>query len=186
MANATYGQIIYGDTVGILSKTPVRVMGINYYPNAVANAVALKFWDEANPTTSSELNITATASTGTVTDDDASHNYLTSTAFAAGSVVKVIGSSGDASNKTYHLVGTAGNNDRIIITPTATWADEANIMYHIIDYPARSFYNRLTSTATNTHESNYVYFGKYGVVLPNLILSALSASSYVQIFIASV
>jgi len=185
MANALYGQILYADTVGILSKTPVHIMGVNFVPDDVSDTFDLNWWDEANATASSELNITATASSGTVTDDDSDHDYLTSSAFADGSVVKVIQTAGAAGNRTYHLVGTAGNDDRIIITPTSTWADESNIMYHIINYPARPFLNGLQPTATDTHYSMYWYFGPQGVYLPNLVLESISTSAYLQIYLAS-
>ena len=185
MSNALYGQILHVDTVGIVSKTALKIMGVNFVPNAVSDAFDLNWWDEANATASSELNITATASGGTVTDDDGSHNYLTSSAFADGSVVKVIQTAGAAGNRTYHLVGTAGDDDKIIITPTSTWADESNIMYHIINYPARPFLNGLQPTATNTHYSMYWYFGPQGVYLPNLVLESISTSAYLQIYLAS-
>jgi hypothetical protein len=179
MANATYNGIIYADTVGILSKIPICVRAIQFYPNAVSDVLDLNFWDEGNPITATHLVMTATASTGTVTDDDATRNVLTS-AFADGAVVKVLSGSGSAANKTYHLIGTAGNNDRFIVTPTASWGDEANKFYEIVAYPQRPFFNALQPGAATTHHSLFHYFG--GVELPNLVLETISTSAYALIY----
>ncbi len=179
MANSVYQGVHYVDTVGIISKIPLRIRAIQFYPNAVSDAIDLNFWDEANAISATNIVMTATAASGTVTDDDATRNVLTS-AFADGAVVKVLGGSGAVANHTYHLIGTAGDNDRIIITPTATWADETSKFYEIIAYPARAFFNALQPTVTSTHESKFHYFG--GVCVPNLICETLSTSAYALIY----
>jgi hypothetical protein len=178
MANSVYQGVHYVDTVGIISKVPLWIQAILYYPNAVSNALDLNFWDETTAALDSYM--TATASSGTVTDADTGHNVLTSTACPDGSVVQVLSGDGDAGNKTYHLIGTAGNDDRIIITPTSTWADEAAKTYRFKVFPARAFFNCLQPTATNTHESKFQFFG--GAYVPNLICEGITASSYAIIY----
>jgi hypothetical protein len=185
MANALYGNILHADTVGILSKTALKILGVNFYPAAVSDAFDLNWWDEANAIADTTVDTVATAVSGTVTDDNGALNLLTS-AFADGAVVKVNKSSGLAANRTYHLIGTVGNNDRFIVTPTASWTDEANVRYSMVAYPSRPFLNGLQPTVTNTHESKYWYFGSRGVWVPNLVLEAISTSAYLQIFLASI
>lgn len=178
MSNSTYGGVIFCDTVGILSKIPLWIRAIQFYPNAVSDVLDLNFWDEGNAYTT--MFMTATASTGTVTDADAASNLLTAGNFPDGAVVKVWEGSGAAANHTYHLIGTAGNNDRIIITPTSTWADEATKTYKITSYPQRPFFNALQPGAATTHQSKFHYFG--GVYVPNLICETLSTSAYALIY----
>lgn len=169
MSNATYGQVIYADTVGIISKTPVRIKAIEVDPSAVDGLVLFNFWDEADANTGSHLTITATASSGTVTDNDTANDKLTAAAFPAGDVVKVISTSGSATYKTYHLIGTAGNDDRIIITPTSTWGNETSKVYEIISYPARRAFGVATRHLDLCNE--FRFFGDEGIWLPNLILA---------------
>jgi hypothetical protein len=156
-----------------------------FYPNTQADAILFNWWDEANPLSGGELSLVATASSGTVTDDDGSHNWLTSSAFPDGSVVKVIkGSDAIPANCTYHLVGTAGNNDRIIITPTSTWADEANIPYHIISYPARTAIHLIQPKDTNEYSMWVPFPGPKGFEFHNLVLETISSTCSAQLYLA--
>jgi hypothetical protein len=182
MTNAFYGQTYYATTVGIISKASVVVKAISQYPAAVQDAFSLAWWDEANPLTSG-LTFNATASSGTVTDTDTGHDAMTSTVFPAGGVVQVTYTNGDSANKTYHLIGTAGNNDRFIVTPTATWADEATINYTVKTYPARVAFDGLQPKLADTLESKFWFFGDAGIRLPNLILSSISNNSHLIIYI---
>jgi hypothetical protein len=182
MANANYNGIIYADTVGILSKTAIKIAAIMFYPNAVSDVIDLNFWDEGNAITGTSVDTVATAVTGTVTDDNGALNLLTS-AFADGAVVKVKTSNGLAANHTYHLIGTAGNNDRFIVTPTASWTDEANVFYSMVAYPQRPFFNALQPGAATTHESKFHYFGEHGINVPNLVLETISTSAYALIYL---
>jgi hypothetical protein len=166
MANASYGNVLYCDTVGIISKTPVRIKAIEVDPSSVDGLVLFNYWDESNAATT--LAMTASVSTGTVTNDDTAADVLTSANFPDGSVVKVIKSSGAAANMTYHLIGTAGNDDRIVITPTSTWADENNKYYTIASYPARRAFGIATRHVDLCNE--FRYFGDEGIWFPNLIL----------------
>ena len=178
MANSVCQGVHYVDTVGIISKIPLRIRAIQFYPAAVSDVLDLNIWDETTAALDSFM--TATASSGTVTDADAGHNVLTSAACPDGSVVQVLGGSGSATYHTYHLIGTAGNDDRIVITPTSTWGDEAAKTYRFKVFPQKPFFNALQSTVANTHESKFHYFG--GVCVPNLICETLSTSAYALIY----
>jgi hypothetical protein len=179
MANSTYGNTIYCDTAGILSQGPLIIRGILYVPHAITDVIDLNFWDEANPTASSNLFMTATASSGTVTNDDTAADVLTSAAFPATSVVKVIKGSGSATYHRYHLIGTAGNDDRFIIDGS-TWGDETSKTYEIISYPARAFFNATCTGITNDFSSQYYPLG--GVRVENLICETITSGAYAIIY----
>lgn len=168
------------DTVGIISKTPIWITAIGVIPSSAAGTITLNYWDETAINTSSNLTLTATASSGTVTDDNASHDWLTAAAFPAGDVVQVLATTGAAGNKTYHLIGTAGNNDRIIITPTSTWADEANKTYSIQSFPSKLAFIGLTQ-ATTAMDAWYPF--PQPIRFPNLILGT-ATNAAVKIYLA--
>ena len=184
MGNAIYGSVWYADTVGILSTVPVRVKAIQHYPAALSDAFVLAWWDEANPLTAG-LTFNASASSGTVTDTDVDHNVMTSTVFPAGGVVQVTYSNGAAANKTYHLIGTVGNYDRFIVTPTSTWGNENTINYTVKTYPARYAFDGLQPKAADTFKSDPQFFGDDGISLPNLILASISSTNHLLIYLAS-
>jgi len=180
MSNSNYAGVYYVDTVGIVSKIPLCIRAIQFYPKAVSDAIDLNFWDENPSNVLLDSFMTATVSSGTVTDDDTAHNVLTSTACPDGAVVQVLGGSGSTTYHTYHLIGTQGNNDAIVITPTTTWGDETSKTYRFKVHPARAFFNALQPTVTNTFESKFHYFG--GVRVPNLICETLSTDAYALIY----
>ena len=190
MANALYGSVFHVDTVGIVSKTPLRIMGINFYPKAVSDAFDLNFWDEANPVTGANREITNGTITSTTTlTDAATGGVLTGARYPATNVLKIFGhgeggGNGSTANHTYHLIETAGDNN--VIVTAATLTNEANKSYKLDCYPSRPFLNGIQPTATNTHESKYWYFGPFGIMVPNLILEAISTDAYLQIFLAQV
>jgi hypothetical protein len=177
MANTSTGLVWICDTVGIISKKSVWVRSATIIPNAAGDAALLSWWDELNPTTNSELGLNATISgSATFTDTDTGNDKLTAAAFAAGSVVKIIGSDGLPANQTYHLIATAGNNDRFITT-AASLTNEVAVNYHITDYPVRIGIQFL-SQATNKKQE-YIFFGDKGHWFPNLVLTSISASATV-------
>jgi len=183
MANAFYGNTLYCDTVGIVSKTPIVVKAICFYPNAAADAILFNWWDESNPLSGSNIAFTATASSGTVTNTDTAADVMTSAAFPDGAVIKVIDSSGSASYKTYHLIGTAGDDDRFVITPTSTWGDESSTYYHVTAYPARAAFQFKQPKDTNEN-SQWFAFGGDGLRLPNLTLETISSTCSAIVYIA--
>ena len=188
MANSTYGQILYADTVGILSKTPVHIMGVNFVPNAVSDAFDLNWWDEANAVSGANRALGNCTITGTNTfTDAATGGVLTGARYPATNVLKIFktiegGGNGSTANHTYHLIETAGDNN--VIVTAATLTNEANKSYKFACYPSRPFLNGLQATATGAHQSKYWFFGSCGIWLPNLILEGISTSAYLEIFFA--
>jgi hypothetical protein len=190
MANALYGNILYANAVGILSDTALNIMGVNFVPNAVADAFDLNFWDEGNPVSGANRalgNVTITSTT-TITDADTG-GVLTGARYPATNVLKIFktiegGGNGSTANHDYHLIETAGDNN--VIVTAATLTNEDNKSYKFDCYPSRPFLNGLQPTAANTHYSMYWYFGPYGVRVPNLILEAISTSAYLEIYLAPV
>jgi hypothetical protein len=179
MANAVYQGIHYVDTAGIISQVPLWVQGILFIPHAITDVLDLNFWDEGNAVAASHTFMKASVSSGTVTDDSASHDALTSAAFPATDVVKVIGGTGAAAYHRYHLIGTAGNDDRIIIDG-GTWGDENNKTYEIICYPARPFFNATCTGITNDFTTQWYYMG--GIYVPNLICETCTSGGTAIIY----
>ena len=190
MANALYGGVLYADTAGILSKTPLHILGINFVPAAVSDTFDLNYWDEANEVSGSNRALGNCTITGTNTfTDAATGGVLTAARYPATDVLKIFttregGGNGSTANHTYHLIETAGDDNAIVTGTTLT--NEANKSYKLACYPSRPFLNGLQPTATNTHESKYWYFGPYGFPVPNLILEAISTSAYLEIFLAPI
>lgn len=182
MGNSLYGNVWHIDTAGIISKTPIWLRGIMFYPNTQADAILLNWWDEGNPIASSEMFFNATASSGTVTETDDT-NPLTSTLFPATGVVRVLGGSGTTANHTYHLIGAAGNDHRIIIDPTSTWADEGPFDYHTITYPARVAIRMIQPADTNQYSMWVPFPGPFGFRFPNLVLETISATCSAQLYL---
>jgi hypothetical protein len=177
MANTQYGNVIFANAAGILSKGPLRIRAIQFYPKAVTDLIDLNFWDESETTSESFFN--ASIASGVVTET--SGTTLSAASFPATSVVKIALDSGcTAANKTYHLIGTAGNDAAFTVDPVTTLTDETTQNYHTFVYPARPFFNALCQTVTNSMESKWHYFG--GVWVPNLILEAISTDAYALIY----
>lgn len=179
MANSLTGRVWAADTAGVLSTGPVVIKAIGIVPSSAGGTITLKYWDMSSYNTGSYLALTATAATGVITDDDGSHNWLSATAFPAGDVVQVIKTSGAAANKTFHLIGTAGDNDHFHVTPTSGWSDEANKEYVIKCWPSRNAFVGLTQATTAKDE--FYYFGE--IEFPNLVLATVTNAT-VYIYMA--
>ena len=186
MANALYGNAWVCDTVGIISKSPVRIKAIEIDPSAAGGLCLFNWWDEANPIASTKLFIPSATITGTntFTDNNASANVL-SNIFADGAVLKIFGhgengGSGAAANHTYHLIVTAGNNDVVVTDVTLT--NEAAKSYKIEAYPARTAIS-VTTPGTET-VNEFRYFGERGIRFPNLTLETITNVTKAIIYLA--
>ena len=83
-------------------------------------------------------------------------------------------------NKTYHLIGTAGNDAAFTVDPVTTLTDETTKEYHAQVYPARAFFNATCTGITNDFESKYAYLG--GVWVDNLIAETITSGAYAIIY----
>lgn len=118
------------DTAGMLSTTPVWVRKILYVPNAASDDILLKEWDPETALAAGTKYI----QTGSI----ASNNQLTSTGnlpstIVDGSVFRITASSGAAANIDYHVVETAGDNDKIVVHDD-DWTDESSKIYSWTTY----------------------------------------------------
>jgi hypothetical protein len=180
MANSVYQGVHYVDSAGIISKVPLCIESITFYPKAVADVLDLNFWDEGNAVSGSEVFVNASIATGVLTETDVDAHTITAARFPAASVIKIIGGDGLAANHTYHLLNDAGDNHEFETQPTGSLTDEGPVDFHMICYPARAFFNCLVPTLANTMESKHHYFG--GVHVPNLICEGISTDSYAIIY----
>ena len=179
------GHTIYAYSVGIISKTPLQITSIDFYPYAVGDTADLNWWDEANAVSDSKQMVgSVTITEGSTITDAGSGDVLTSTLYADGSVIRLFpkalgGGSGSALNHDYHLITTAGDDNVIVVNNTLT--NEATKSQLIEAYPARPVANFKQSTATGTHKSQHIYFGEDGIWVPNLVLEGISGKSYLLI-----
>jgi hypothetical protein len=180
MTNTLYSGVHYVDLAGIISKVPVYVEGILFVPHAITDVLDLNFWDEGNAVSDSEIFFSASGVTGTITESVTTNDTLTAARLPATNVIKVLEGSGTVDNHTYHLIGTAGDNDKFIVDPTTSWTDEATKKYHTKTYPARPFFNCTCTGITNDFSSQYYPLG--GVYVPNLICEAITSGAYAIIY----
>lgn len=187
MANALYGNVWVVDTVGIISKTPVRIMGIEVDPSAAGGLVLFNWWDEANAVSGANRALGNCTITGTNTfTDAATGGVLTAARYPATNVLKIFGAgegggNGSTANHTYHLIETAGDNNAIVTAATLT--NEANKSYKIDCYPART---AISITTPGTEVVNeWRYFGERGVWFPNLVLETSTNVTKTVLYLAN-
>ncbi len=187
MSNAFYGNTYYCDTVGIISKIPIMVKAICFYPNQQADAIQFNWWDEANPVSGAAravASVTITSNT-TLTDADTG-GVLTAARYADGSVLKLFpkcdgGGNGSAANHDYHLITTAGDNNVIVVSGGLT--NETTKSQKMDAYPARVAFKFKQPNDTN-EASLWFSFGGNGLLLPNLVLESISGSCSAIVYIA--
>jgi hypothetical protein len=183
MANSLYGNVWYVDTAGIISKSPIWIRGIMFYPNTQADAILFNWWDEANVLYEGSFN--ASSDTGTITETNTSTHTLTSARFPATNVVQFLANSSCvADNKTYHLIGTAGNDHRIIVDPTSTMTDESTKDYHVKVYPSRVAIHMIQPADTNQYSMWMPFPGPKGFEFHNLVLESISSTCSAQLYLA--
>jgi hypothetical protein len=179
MANSVSGNTIYCDTAGILYKGKLIIDGILYVPHAITDVIDLNFWDEA--TITSDTGFSASIASGVVTETNVDTHTLSAANFPATSVVKFLS---DAqcltANKTYHLIGTVGDNHAFTVDPVTTLTDETAKKYHAQVFPAKAFFNATCTGITGDFSSQYYPLG--GVRVDNLICEAITSGAYAIIY----
>ena len=186
MANAFYGHAYYCDTVGIISKTPITVKAICFYPNQQADAIQFNWWDEANPVATTKKFVPSITITGTTTITDADTGGVLTNAYADGDVLKLFpagefGGNGSAANHTYHLIAMAGDNN--VIVTAASLTNEDTKSQKLESYPARVAFKFKQPNDTN-ERSMWFPFGGQGLRLPNLTLETISSTCSAVVYIA--
>ena len=178
MANVLTQNIWVCDSLGIISPGPVLVKAINFYPNAVADAFTLLWWDEATPATYVR-GVTYTITTST--DDTVTSTGNFASTWADGKVAKCLKTTGSDAT-VYGLIKTAGNNNAFV-THLSPFTAEASKVGDWDCYNTYTAFKMLQPTLANTHESKFVSFGGDGMWFPNLALDSLSTSAAVHIYV---
>ena len=192
MANLLYDKLWYVDTAGILTRTPIWINAITFYPAAVTNVALFHYW-LSNVSEATSGTIFGTAVTGTITGNDtltmSGGTYLPST-IADGDFFAITKSDGAAANYYDHadkgefvgLVQTAGNNTVIVIHDDL-WTNEAGKLYTWKVYTGLKAFAMLQPTVANSHESKHITFPNGGVRLPNLACETMTATGYCLLYL---
>lgn len=172
MANAFYGNVWTCDTPGIITKRPIWLRGIMFYPNAVDDAVLLNWWDESNPYTTSTI-------VGTVHGTahiDSVGAFADTTIFADGNVVNIHHYTGayKTANETYHLIGTRADNTLTMVE--ASLSTDSACTMSLTSYPARTAVKIVQPTDTNQLSIWMPFDGEMGFRFHNLTLETISGS----------
>lgn len=170
MANSLYGNVWYVDTLGIITKSPIWLRGVMFYPYDKADILQMNWWDEANPSTT--ITIVGTVHTTSHIDSDGA--FADATAFADGNVFKIHHYTGadKLTNETYHLMG-AQNDDTLTVVATSLTAD-AECTMSITPYPARVAVKMVQPLDSNIQSLWVPFDGERGQRFPNLTLETLT------------
>jgi len=192
MSNQLYDKIWYVDTVGMLSRTPLWINAITFYPAAVTDIALFHYWlsylSEATSGT-----VFGTSTTGTITGNDTltlSAGALLPSTIADGDFFAIIKSDGAAANYYDYaskgefvcLVKAAGNNTAVVVWDDP-WTDEATLKYTWKVYTGLKAFAFLQPTVTNTMESKHIFFPNGGVRVPNLACETMSSGAYCLLYL---
>jgi hypothetical protein len=158
------------DTIGIISETPIYISSIYFIPNANADDVTFKQWNEDAPVAAG----TKALKTGTITNGTTltSTGNLPSTV-ADGYIFHIKSSSGAAANIGREVVTTAGDDDAVICS-SAGWTNEASKVYSWTTYPTTTaFVLKGNSADTNSHQVHFPYPRRF----PNLSLDVIDGGT---------
>jgi hypothetical protein len=182
MANSLVGNVWYVDTAGIISKKPITLRGVMFYPNTQADAILFNWWDEAEPytpTSSSAATVHAT------THIDSTGTFASTTAFAATNVVRISHYTGayKIENETYHLIQTRTSDNILTIAEASLTADSAcSMTFH--PYPSRVAIQLVQPADTNQYSMWVPFPGPNGFTFHNLALESISATCSAQLYLA--
>jgi hypothetical protein len=179
MANVLTENIWYCDSLGILSKGPVLVKAIMYYPNAVDGEFTLKWWNEGSRTTEA-IGVTYTITDSTDDTVTATTNAFPNT-WLDGNVVKCEKTTGSDTGK-YGLIKTAGNNTAFV-THLMPFTTEATKVGDWVQYTTYNAFRGKASKAADTETSMWFPFPGEGFRFPNLALDDIDTSDVVIIYV---
>ena len=191
MTNITTDKKLwYVDSVGILSREPVWISAVTFYPSAVAQVALFHYW-MPNVVEATSSTIFGTATTGTISGNDtltmSGGTYLPSS-IADGDFFAITFSNGSTANyynkadksELVGLVKTAGNNTVIVIHDDL-WTDEAGKLYTWKVYTGFKALALRQPDLADTEESKHIIFPG-GLRLPNLACEDITASGYCLIY----
>ena len=183
MANTLYGNVWVCATAGIISKEPIWVRGVMFYPNTQNDSVLFNWWDEGNVLYEGSFN--ASSSTGVITETNVDTHTLTAARFPATDVIRFMPDSTClAANETYHLIGAAGDDHAITVDPVTTMTDESTKEYHVFVYPSRVAIKMVQPKDTNEYSMWMPFPGPMGFRFPNLTLETISSTCSAILYLA--
>jgi len=187
MSNSTYGKVWTVDTIGIITREPITIQAVVFFPNTAADTATLYYWDE------SDVIAAGVGSAPEIDGDITGNNTLTldsgtklPSGITDGSIFEIVKSTGLAANlNTPMLIKTAGNNTAVVIhkIPDADkWENETNVRYGW-----KTYQNRLALRLISSAQKDQVVipFPK-GLKLPNLALETITSegNTKIEIYLA--
>jgi len=187
MANSTYGKVWTVDTIGIITREPITIQTVVFFPNTAADTATLYYWDESD---------TISAGCGSAPDIDGDitgNNTLTldsgsklPSTITDGSIFEITRSNGDQDNIGKPMViKTAGDNTAVVIhkIPAADkWDNETNVRY-----AWKTYQNRLALRLISSAQKDQVVIPfPSGLKLPNLTLETITSegNTKIEIYLA--
>lgn len=192
MANILYDKIWEINATGIISRTPLWINAVSFYPAAVADVALFHYW-LPNLSEATSGTIFGTAVTATITGNDtltmSAGTYLPST-IADGDFFAITESNGSALNYYDHadkgefvcLVKTAGNNT-VIVVDDNPWTDEATKKYTWKVYTGLKAIAMRQPDLADTEQSKHIIFPNGGLRLPNLACETITTNAYCLIYL---
>jgi len=177
MANSTTGKVWVLDTAGLITASPVVIRKIVLLPNAAADAATFKYFNDGSASyTSKGTAQTATVSTNAVS----STGNFTAAKVSAADGINIDWTSTGNNKGVYYVVSRDSDNQVTLgAVAGAAMTDEASKLYSWTVYPSYTA-AQLTSYGTEkVTEELDIDCTRF----PNLILSALSSSAKVHVFI---
>lgn len=180
----TNGNIITLDTVGLVSRGPIFIKGLEFYPSAAGDTFTLSHYPNIRKNTI--ITNTRKQITGTITGT----NTLTATGalssiYAQGALLNLMSgmsTNGSALNRGLFLITTAGNNNAVVSSDSNfAWTNEADKIYDIEAYAAAVAYKILVPATEKRSEGRW--FGYPGLRFDNLALTTLSTSAVLYLYI---
>lgn len=176
MSNYLKSNVLYGDTVGFLSKKPVKVLSIVWIPNTAGDAVVLNYAPLGPGNVAVAKKGVQSAITSNAIITGALGTEFPST-YVAGDVVDITQCNTKA-NLGPHVITTGGDDAHIHVEAELTNVAEDNI--EITAYTQR-VYDKLFSAAKDAMQH---HFDGGMPPIPNLYISAIAGSGLVLVHIA--
>jgi len=192
MSNVLYDKIWEINATGIISRTPLWINAVSFYPAAVADVALFHYW-LSNLAEATSGTIFGTAVTGTITGNDtltmSAGTYLPST-IADGDFFAITKSNGSALNYYDHadkgefvcLVKTAGNNT-VVVVDDNLWTNEAGKLYTWKVYTGLKAIAMRQPDAADSERSVHISFPNGGLRVPNLACETISTSAYCLLYL---
>ena len=167
------------DTLGIISKTPVRLRKVTFFGKNNRDECILYEWYRSDTPTLAVINASLTATTQIMT----STGNFTSATVNPGQIIEVTKTS-TGNNEDTFLITTNADNNTIIVADAQDPTEEATKVYNYNIYEARE---AIRLTATSDDQTVEMDFNEpAGRFFQNLALGKIDTAgySYIRLYIA--